>query len=75
MITWLKLRLLAAVSILGLAVAAYFKIKSIGRSQEKVKDLQQRLNSLRKKEEVSREVDRLPDGDAAKRLRDSWSRD
>lgn len=75
MITWLKLRLLAAVSILSMAVAAYFKIKSIGKNQEKVKSLERRIESLQKKEEVVREVDRLPDGDAAKRLRDSWSRD
>jgi hypothetical protein len=75
MIAWLKLRLLAAASIVGLLVAAYFKIKSIGKNEERVKDLQKRIDSMRKKEEVSREVDRLPDGDAVKRLRDTWTRD
>lgn len=75
MITWLKIRLLAFISLVSVAVAAYFKIKSIGKKEEQVKDLKGRVEALKKQTEVSREVDRLPDGDAAKRLRDSWSRD
>lgn len=75
MITWLKIRLLAFISLLSVAAAAYFKIKSIGKNEQQAKDLKKRVDALQKQTEVSREVDRLPDGDAAKRLRDSWSRD
>lgn len=72
---WLKLRIAAIIGLVGLAFAAYFKIKQDGKAEQKVKDLNANLDALKKSKEVSREVDRLPDGDAARRLRDVWSRD
>jgi uncharacterized membrane-anchored protein YhcB (DUF1043 family) len=75
MLTWLKVRIAMIVGLIGVALATYFKIKQSGKNEQKVKDLTTHVDALKKKQEVAREVDRLPDGDAAKRLRDAWSRD
>jgi type II secretory pathway pseudopilin PulG len=77
--TSLKIRILLVVSILagvaGVIFAVLRSAKQEGRVEEKVKVLEQTLQNVIKKEEVTREVNHLSDGAAADRLRQFWSRD
>jgi uncharacterized low-complexity protein len=77
MFIWAKVKIYAALigaSLLAILVAA-LKIRKSGRDAERVKNLESTIEAMRKKEGVAREVNRLPDGDAADRLRKHWSRD
>jgi hypothetical protein len=66
--TWL----VASIGMIGLIL---LRVKNAGKQEEQIKHLENTLDALRKKEEVIREVERLPNGDAARRLLDKWSRD
>ena len=66
---------LAAVSLLSILGTIYFKGKSEGKQDEKVKQTKKTLDTVEKRNEIENEIRRAPSGDAAERLRDSWSRD
>lgn len=72
---WLKTRLYFILGLLSVAAAAVISIRQSGKQAERVDAMKDTLKAVKKKSEVEREVDRNPDGDAAKRLRDVWSRD
>lgn len=74
---WAELKLRAAlIGAAALAIlVAVLRIRKSGRDAERVKNLEATIEAVRKKEGVSREIDRLPSGSAADRLRDKWSRD
>lgn len=77
MFIWTKIKIYAALigaSALGILVAV-MKIRKSGASAERVKSLEATIEAVKKKEGVTREIDRLPDGAAADRLRNKWSRD
>lgn len=74
-IEWVKAKLAFIVGGAAAALAAIALIKRSGRQDERVDQLNKVLDSVGKKNETARKVDRLPDGDAARRLRDQWSRD
>lgn len=62
----------AALSFLGILLAA----RRAGRNAERVDALETQSENVRKSHEVQDKNRRtLADGDAAKRLRDKWSRD
>jgi hypothetical protein len=65
---------LVGASALAILVAV-LKIRKSGRDAERVRNLEATIEAIKKKEGVAREIDRLPDGDAADRLRKHWSRD
>jgi len=72
---WLKARaVLIATGALGL-IAAFNAIRRGGKQAAKIEHLEQALKNVRKKDEVTQKVERMPVGDAADRLRDKWSRD
>ncbi len=63
---------MAALSCLGILLAA----RRAGRNAERVDALEMQSKNVRKSHEVQDKNRRtLADGDAAKRLRDEWSRD
>jgi hypothetical protein len=74
-----KIRILIAGAILAAVAGVIYAVlrgaKNEGRVEEKVKILEETLKNVVKKEEVTREINRLPSGDAAERLRKHWSRD
>jgi hypothetical protein len=72
---WMKSKIALYLTVLGAVAVAVLKIRQGGKQAERNKTLESTLKSVRKKEEVIREVERLPDGSAADRLRKQWSRD
>jgi thiosulfate reductase cytochrome b subunit len=72
---WIKARALLVLGVISLVGAALLRVRQSGKQAEQNKQLKDTIKAIRKKEEVQREVDRLGDGDAAKRLRDVWTRD
>jgi hypothetical protein len=74
-IEWLKVRFAAILGAAAAILAAVAFIKRSGRQDAKVEQLEQVLENVRKKDETVKKIERLPDGDAARRLRDQWSRD
>jgi hypothetical protein len=72
---WMKSKIALYLTVLGAVAVAVLKIRQGGKQAERNKMLESTLKSVRKKEEVIREVERLPDGSAADRLRKQWSRD
>jgi len=74
-IVWLKARAYLILGALTALAAAVVAVRQSGKQAEKVDAMKANIKAIKKKVEVEREVDRIPDGDAAKRLRDSWSRD
>lgn len=64
--------IMAALSVFGVLLAA----RRAGRNAERVEALEQQSENVSKSHEIQDKNRRtLADGDAAKRLRDEWSRD
>jgi hypothetical protein len=74
-LTWLQTRAAMYFSIVVALVVTALKIRQSGKDAERNKSLEATLKAVQKKGEVKNEVDRLPSGSAADRLRDKWSRD
>jgi hypothetical protein len=76
---WIKAKAVFIAGVLGAAILAFLSIRSAGKSagknEEKVKQFESILENVRKRDEVTQRVERMPDGDASRRLRDKWSRD
>ena len=72
---WLKTRIYWIAGVLAMVVAAVLSIRQSGKKSVESEIMKDTLKALKKKDEVEHEVASNPDGDAAKRLRDSWSRD
>jgi hypothetical protein len=72
---WLKTKLVLFGVLAAGVLALFWSIKRSGRQDEKIETLERTLINVLKKEEVAREVERLPVGDAARRLHDNWRRD
>lgn len=72
---WVKARVAAIVGGFVALAAIFALVKRSGRQEERVKQLEQILDNVRKKDETTKSVERLPSGDASRRLRDKWSRD
>lgn len=74
---WAEIKVKAAlIGAAALAILlAVLRIRKSGRDAERVENLEATIEAIREKEGVSREIDRLPSGTAADRLRDKWSRD
>ncbi len=66
--------LLAAVIVLGLVLGGWW-LHAAGRRAEQVDGLRSTVKSVVNRNDVDREIDRLPDGASADRLRRDWSRD
>lgn len=64
----------AAVVVIALAVA-YFKGRRAGGEAVETQLQEEAHDALVERIEVETDVARRPDGDAAQRLRDNWSRD
>jgi hypothetical protein len=77
--TSLKSRLLLIGALLAGVAGVIFSLRrsamEAGRTEVKVKNLEQVLNNVVTKNEVTREIKRMPVGDLNQRLRDKWSRD
>jgi len=72
---WVKARaVLIGATVVGV-MAAIASIRRGGKQAARIEHLEQSLKNVRKKDEVTQKVERLPSGDAAGRLRDKWSRD
>jgi hypothetical protein len=75
----LKFRLVLAGALIMAVAAVIFSIRrgayNAGSAEEKIKGLEQVLKNVIIKDEVAREVERMPVDDVARRLRDKWSRD
>lgn len=74
---WANIKIKAALigaAALGILVAI-LKIRQSGRNAERVANLEATIKAIKKREGVTNEIDRLPDGSAADRLRNKWSRD
>lgn len=74
-INWLRSGFAAVLGGAAAILAAVLLVKRSGRQDAKVEQLEQILDNVRKKDEIVKKVERLPDGNAARRLRDQWSRD
>jgi hypothetical protein len=74
-LTWLQTKAAMYLSVVAAIVITALKIRQDGKSAERGKMLENTLKAVREKDEVKHEVDRLPSGSAADRLRDKWSRD
>jgi hypothetical protein len=76
---WLKTRIFIIGGAVGALVFTFLSIrnagKAAGKNEEKVKQFESILENVRKRDEVTQRVDRMPDGGASRRLRDKWSRD
>lgn len=74
---WTELKVKAAIigAILVGVLLAVLRIKQSGRNEERAKNAEATLKAVKKSQGVKHEVDRLPDGGAADRLRKHWSRD
>lgn len=79
MIASLKIRILLigaiVAAVAGVIYAVLRSAKNEGRVEEKIKILEETLQNVIKKEEVTREISNLSDGAAADRLRQHWTRD
>jgi len=75
----LKVRLILAgaliLGVFGLIFSLRKSAMDAGRTEEKVKNLEQILTNVLTKNEVVREIERMPIDDVTSRLRDKWSRD
>lgn len=75
----LKFRLFLAGALIVAVAAVIFSIRrgahQAGAAEEKIKNLEQILTNVITKNEVAREIERLPIDDVTRRLRDKWSRD
>ena len=65
---------LAALAVVGLGLAL-LRAYGAGRRAERQRQQDRKIEAMEKANEVERDVDRLPDGGAADRLRERWSRD
>lgn len=72
---WAKARAVAIGSVVAASIALLITARRSGQQKERLKQLEEVLKNVRKKDGATEKVDRLPDGDAARRLRDTWSRD
>jgi hypothetical protein len=64
--------------ILGIAaglLAVFASIRKQGKQAAQIEHLEKTLQNVRKRDEVTQKIERLPSGTAADRLRDKWSRD
>ena len=60
----------------GMAVLiAVWRIYAAGKSAARVEGMESQLENVETRNEIDRDTGRLPDGGAADRLRDQWSRD
>jgi hypothetical protein len=60
----------------GIAVlVAVWRIYAAGKSAARADGMAEQLGNVEKRNEVDRNTGRLPDGGAADRLREQWSRD
>lgn len=72
---WIKIKMvLIAAALLGVLVAI-LKIRQSGKMAERAANLEATIEALRSKERIKNETERMPNGAAAGRLRDDWSRD
>lgn len=72
---WFKSRIFGIGTVLAAFVALLMTMKRAGQQSERLKQLEEILGNVGKKDGAAQKVDRLPDGDAARRLRDEWRRD
>lgn len=72
---WIKSRVVGIATFFAAAIALVLTARKSGQHAERVKELEEVLKNVRKKDGATEKVDRMPDGDAARRLRDTWSRD
>jgi len=72
---WVQVKLYFIIGITAGVITAYFRIRKSGKESVQLQTAEKTLQAIKKKEEVKHEVDRLPSGSAAERLRDKWSRD
>lgn len=68
-------RLVAWGTIAVAVLAALALVRKSGRDAERAERGADTLRDVEKAKDVERKIDRLPDGAAAERLRDKWSRD
>jgi len=70
------LRILAALSIALAIVGTILGVRQAGKNAEKAEQLSRQAKLVRRAHEIENENSRnLADGDAAKRLRESWNRE
>jgi len=74
-LTVIRSKITWAIVAIAAGLIMFLRVKKMGATEEQVKHLEKTLDAIRTREEVRNEVERLPDGDAASRLRDNWSRD
>jgi hypothetical protein len=74
-LTWIKARVIVITAAVVGLIAAYATIRRGGKQAARIEHFEQTLKNVRKKDEVTQKVERMPSGDAADRLRDKWSRD
>jgi hypothetical protein len=72
---WIKTRALLLAGIAVGLLSIVWKIRRSGRDAERLKSAEATIKAIKKKDEVKNEIVRMPDGAAADRLRNEWSRD
>lgn len=74
---WRALPLWLRATILGIGAAfiAWMGGRHVGRENAREEERRRNAEALQKRTEVDREVDKLNEGEAAKRLRDRWGSD
>lgn len=72
---WLKAKALLLVGVVLGVVAVLASIRKQGKQAAQIEHLEETLKNVRKRDEVTQKIERLPSGSAADRLRDKWTRD
>ncbi len=57
-----------------LVLYVLFRARESGKAAERYRQLEEAVEAARKASNVQREIDKLPDGVAAQRLRNEWGR-
>lgn len=74
-----KVRILSVAALIASVAGVIFSLRRSairsGRTQEKVKNLEKVLSDVVTRNEVTREINRMPVDGVSGRLRDKWSRD
>lgn len=74
-----KVRIMSVGALLAATITLIFSLRRSairsGRTQEKIKNLEKVLTDVSTRNEVTREINRMPVDDVSGRLRDKWSRD
>lgn len=75
MIAWIQRQLLAIGALAALLVSVFLYGRKSGKQSRAEQEKEDVVNAVESRKEIEQDVAREPDGGAADRLRDDWSRD